>query len=86
MLYNLIAWIVFGFLVGAIARWLVPGPQPLGLLGTVGLGIVGSIIGGVVSRFLWGGGGLQPAGWIMSIVGAVVVLSVAVHYSRKPAA
>jgi uncharacterized membrane protein YeaQ/YmgE (transglycosylase-associated protein family) len=78
---------VFGLIVGAIARFLMPGRQNMGLLLTMGLGIVGSFVGGfIASLFSSGAGGLaNPAGWIMSTLGALVVLFV---YSRiaKPRA
>jgi uncharacterized membrane protein YeaQ/YmgE (transglycosylase-associated protein family) len=43
---GIIGWIVIGLIAGAIARWLMPGPDPMGWLGTIVLGIVGSLVGG----------------------------------------
>jgi uncharacterized membrane protein YeaQ/YmgE (transglycosylase-associated protein family) len=62
--------ILSSFVVGAIARWAVPGPDPMGFLGTVALGFIGSLLGGLLSYFLWGRGG----GIIFAIVGSVVAL------------
>jgi uncharacterized membrane protein YeaQ/YmgE (transglycosylase-associated protein family) len=78
MLYSILAWAVFGLIAGAIARFVLPGEQPMGTMMTMVLGIVGSFVGGGVSRLVFGGGeGLvQPSGWIMSILGAVIVLAV----------
>ena len=73
---GIIAWIVFGFIVGLIARAIVPGRQSMGLLMTTLLGIAGSIIGGLVASALWGGsaGQFQPSGFIGSVIGAIVLL------------
>jgi len=74
---SLLSWAVFGLVVGAIARFLYPGRQPMSLLMTMVLGIVGSFVGGFIS-YLFGydpqDGALQGAGWIMSILGAIIVV------------
>ncbi len=73
---GIIAWIVFGFFVGLIARAIVPGRQALGFVMTTVLGIAGSLVGGLVVSALAGGNaaGFTPAGFIGSILGAVVLL------------
>jgi uncharacterized membrane protein YeaQ/YmgE (transglycosylase-associated protein family) len=74
---TIISWAVFGLIVGLIARFLYPGPQPMSLLMTMLLGIVGSLLGGFIS---WGvgfhpeDGAFRGAGWIMSIVGSILVV------------
>jgi uncharacterized membrane protein YeaQ/YmgE (transglycosylase-associated protein family) len=75
-LFGIIGWCIFGLLVGAIARFLMPGRQHMGLLLTVALGIAGSFAGGFISAALFGGSEslVNPSGWIMSIVGALIVL------------
>jgi uncharacterized membrane protein YeaQ/YmgE (transglycosylase-associated protein family) len=74
---TIISWAVFGLIVGAIARMIYPGRQRMSLLMTMVLGIVGSMLGGFVS-WAFGydpnDGPLQGAGWIMSIIGAIVVV------------
>jgi uncharacterized membrane protein YeaQ/YmgE (transglycosylase-associated protein family) len=78
----LLRWLVFGLIVGAIARLILPGKQEMGWLMTIVLGIVGSFVGGAISWLVFGGGsdgGINPAGWLMSIVGAFIVVFV---YSR----
>jgi len=72
----IIVWAVFGLVVGAIARLIYPGRQAMGVLTTMLLGIVGSLLGGFVSWIFTGGPDqpYAPAGWIMSIIGAVVVV------------
>jgi uncharacterized membrane protein YeaQ/YmgE (transglycosylase-associated protein family) len=74
---SIIVWAAFGLIVGALARALYPGRQPLGLFGTMALGIVGSLVGGLISWAVAGGPGRGPfdgAGWIMSLVGALLVV------------
>ena len=77
MLLTIIGWLVFGLIVGFIARALVPGRDDIGVLRTVALGVLGSVLGGVLFGLLTVGfRGFQPAGWIGSVIGAVVVLVV----------
>ncbi|QDT04497.1 hypothetical protein K227x_28890 [Rubripirellula lacrimiformis] len=75
-MFWLIGWILFGFLVGLIARAMMPGVQSLGCLRTMGLGIAGSLVGGMIGYFLTGGSVIQSSGWIGSVIGAVVLLAV----------
>ncbi|HEY6957629.1 MAG TPA: GlsB/YeaQ/YmgE family stress response membrane protein [Candidatus Limnocylindria bacterium] len=72
---GLILFLIVGLIAGFIARWLVPGPDTMGWLGTMILGIIGSFVGGTLAALLFGGTlDVTPAGLIGSIVGAVVVL------------
>jgi uncharacterized membrane protein YeaQ/YmgE (transglycosylase-associated protein family) len=71
---SIIGWIVFGAVVGVIARFLMPGKDPMGWLMTILLGIAGSVIGGLLLGLLIGGRTTDPAGWIGSILGAVLLL------------
>ena len=71
----IIAWIVVGFIAGLIARLLVPGRDPLGIIGTILVGIAGSFVGGLLASLIFYHHlALRPSGWIGSIVGAIVVL------------
>jgi uncharacterized membrane protein YeaQ/YmgE (transglycosylase-associated protein family) len=76
MFCSLVGWAIFGLLVGGIARLAWPGRQAFGALGTLILGVAGSIVGGLLTYLLRGGPAhhYHPAGLLMSIVGAVVVL------------
>jgi uncharacterized membrane protein YeaQ/YmgE (transglycosylase-associated protein family) len=72
-----ISWAVFGLVIGLIARMLYPGRQPMGYIATMILGIIGSLLGGFISYVF----GFRPeeaafsgGGWIMSIVGALIVV------------
>ncbi len=76
MIFNIISWIVFGLIVGAIAKFLIPGADSHGILNTILLGIAGSFVGGFLGNLLFGGKGENAArygGWIMSIVGAIIL-------------
>ena len=71
----LISYVVIGFLAGAVARFLVPGRDPMGCLGTILLGVVGSFIGGFVWELIeFHRVELRPIGFIGSVLGAIVVL------------
>lgn len=76
---GIISWMFFGLLVGAIAKWLTPGRDPAGTVLTVTLGVAGSLLGGFIGRGL----GMYPdthgvyaAGFAMSVVGAMALLTV----------
>lgn len=71
---HLIGQIVFGLIVGVIAKLVMPGKDPGGILVTAIIGMVGALIGTFIGRLLWGGGHYS-AGWIMSILGAILVLA-----------
>ena len=76
-----ILWqLVIGLIVGVIARFLIPGKEAitggvLGLIITALIGIAGSFLGAFIARSLWGGADYK-VGWVMSIVGAVLLLLV----------
>ena len=74
---HVIWHIITGFVVGLIARALLPGGDQMGLIATTILGIVGSVVGGLAGRLInkpQPGAKFHPAGFIMSIIGAIVVL------------
>jgi uncharacterized membrane protein YeaQ/YmgE (transglycosylase-associated protein family) len=72
---GLIMFLLIGLVAGFIARALVPGPDPMGWLGTMVLGIVGSLVGGTLAALLFGGSlEVNAAGLIGSILGAIIVL------------
>ena len=71
---SIIGWILFGLIVGVVAKLIMPGPDPGGMIVTILLGIVGALIGGFIGRMLgWYGEG-DPVGFIMAVIGAIVVL------------
>lgn len=72
---EIIGFILFGLVVGVIAKFIMPGRDPGGILVTTGIGMVGALVGGLIGRYLLGRGDTYTAGWIMSIVGAVILLA-----------
>jgi uncharacterized membrane protein YeaQ/YmgE (transglycosylase-associated protein family) len=76
MIGSFIGWIVFGFIAGGIARWLHPGPENLGCVYTIVLGVAGSLTGGLIAWGLHlGARPFEPAGYILSIIGAIILLA-----------
>ena len=61
---------LFGLVVGALARLALPGPDPMGILATIGLGLAGSFVGGVVAHIFLGAGG----GIVFAVLGAILLL------------
>lgn len=73
---GIVGTIVVGLIVGALARFLLPGEQKMGWILTILLGIGGSLLAGFVGQAMgWYAAG-QGAGWIASVVGAIVLLAV----------
>ncbi|MGH7392391.1 MAG: GlsB/YeaQ/YmgE family stress response membrane protein [Candidatus Rokuibacteriota bacterium] len=72
---DILLWIVFGLVVGIVAKLIMPGRDPGGIIITIVLGIVGAVLGGWVGRLagLYREG--EAAGFIMAVIGAVVVLA-----------
>lgn len=77
MLLYLFGWIIYGLLVGTLAKYLHPGTdEPVGFLPTIGIGMAGSYIGGAVNWLLgFGGSPISSSGIIMGTLGGVVFLA-----------
>ena len=75
-MFGFVGWIVFGLIVGVIAKLLMPGRDPGGMIVTVLLGIAGALVGGFIGRAMGLYGPQDVAGMIMSVVGAIVLLFV----------
>ena len=80
-----LGWIVFGLVVGIVAKLLMPGKDPGGFIVTMLLGVVGAMIGGFLGRAFGFYGPNQAAGFLMSVVGAILVLFVYRKLSRRTA-
>ena len=75
---GVISWIVLGLIAGLLAKWIMPGKQAGGIIVTIGLGIVGAILGGYVST-LFGFGtvsGLNVGSILIAVVGSLLLLAV----------
>lgn len=73
-MFGLLGWMLFGAIVGAIAKLLMPGKDPGGFIVTVLLGIAGAMIGGFIGRALGWYGPNDGAGFFMSLLGAILLL------------
>jgi len=73
---GVIGWIIFGLIVGVVAKLIMPGRDPGGIIVTALLGIAGALLGGFLGRALGWYGPQDAAGFLMSIVGAVLLLFV----------
>jgi uncharacterized membrane protein YeaQ/YmgE (transglycosylase-associated protein family) len=80
-----IVWmIVVGFIVGLLARFFYPGAVAMGFWMTTLLGIGGSLVGGIISSFIFrsNDGKFHPAGWIMSIIGSLILLYAYLNFAK----
>lgn len=71
---GILSWILFGLVIGIIAKLLMPGRDPGGFIITILLGIAGALLGGFVGRTMGFYGENEGAGWLMSIAGAILLL------------
>lgn len=73
---NILSWLIVGLIAGALARLIMPGRDPMGLIATIVLGVIGSIVGGLVSMAIWRNNTsvFQGSGLLLSILGAIIVL------------
>lgn len=90
MIGFIITMLIVGAIAGFVARFLVPGPDPMGVVATIVLGIVGSFIGGFLGYVLFGKdldeGGFQPSGFVGAIIGAVIALLIYRAVTRRSGA
>ena len=77
-LMGILAWILLGLIAGALAKWIMPGPDPGGWIVTILIGIVGAVIGGFVGGALGLGGvdGLNIGSILIAVLGALILLFV----------
>ena len=71
----MLGWIIFGLIVGALAKLIMPGKDPGGIIITILLGIVGAILGGWIGRTVGLYGPDEPAGFFMAFLGAILLLA-----------
>ena len=80
-----VVWmIIVGFIVGALARFVYPGAIPMGFWMTALLGVGGSVVGGLISMVFFRSpdGRFHPAGWLLSIAGALILLYAYLNFAR----
>jgi len=82
---TIIGLVIIGLVAGFIARAVVPGKQNMSIGATILLGVVGSFVGGFLGRLIFhhGGGFVQPASWIGSIIGAIIVLIIYLQVRKR---
>ena len=71
---TVIGWIIFGLIIGALAKLVMPGRDPGGIIITMLIGIAGALLGGFIGRAIGLYGPNQAAGWVMSFIGAIILL------------
>jgi uncharacterized membrane protein YeaQ/YmgE (transglycosylase-associated protein family) len=72
---GILGWILFGLVVGALAKLVMPGKDPGGIIVTMLIGIAGAVLGGFIGRALGFYGEGEAAGFVMSFIGAVALLA-----------
>jgi len=82
---TVIGWIVFGLVVGALAKLVMPGRDPGGIIVTMLIGIAGAVLGGFLGRAMGLYGPGQAAGFLMSFLGAVILLMLYRMVARRRA-
>lgn len=82
---GIILWIVFGVLAGSVAKLLMPGPDRLGLVGTILVGVAGALAGGFLGSMIGAGGmtGFDFRSLLMAIIGSMAVLFCYRAYSMR---
>jgi uncharacterized membrane protein YeaQ/YmgE (transglycosylase-associated protein family) len=82
---GILGWILFGLVVGVIAKFLMPGRDPGGFIITIVLGIVGALVGGMLGRAVGWYGPNETAGFFMALLGAIVLLVLYRLFTRSHA-
>jgi uncharacterized membrane protein YeaQ/YmgE (transglycosylase-associated protein family) len=82
-MFGILGWIIFGLIAGFVAKLLMPGRDPGGFIVTILLGVAGAVLGGYIGKML----GLyregEPAGFLMSVVGAILLLAIYRMFMRS---
>jgi uncharacterized membrane protein YeaQ/YmgE (transglycosylase-associated protein family) len=71
---TILGSVLFGLLVGVVAKLLMPGKDPGGFLATIAIGIIGGVVGGLLGRLMGMYGEGDPVGFVMAVIGAIVLL------------
>jgi uncharacterized membrane protein YeaQ/YmgE (transglycosylase-associated protein family) len=81
---GILGWIIFGLIVGIVAKFLMPGRDPGGFIVTALLGMVGAVVGGYLGRAVGWYGPEDPVGFVMAVLGAIVLLAIYRLIARRP--
>jgi uncharacterized membrane protein YeaQ/YmgE (transglycosylase-associated protein family) len=81
---GIIGWIIFGLIVGIVAKFLMPGRDPGGFIVTILLGIVGAVVGGFLGRAVGWYGPDDPVGFVAAVLGAIILLLVYRMIAGRP--
>jgi uncharacterized membrane protein YeaQ/YmgE (transglycosylase-associated protein family) len=76
---GIIGWIVLGLIIGALAKLIMPGKDPGGIIVTILIGIVGSVLGGFIGKAIFGGGlggFFNLRTWVLGLVGSLILLGI----------
>jgi len=84
-MFGILGWILFGLIVGVLAKFLMPGRDPGGLIVTILLGIAGALVGGYLGRAMGWYGPEEPAGFIVATLGAILLLAIYRMAVKRPA-
>ena len=80
----MLGWIVFGLIVGALAKLVMPGRDPGGFIVTILLGIAGALLGGFLGRSLGWYGPTDSAGFLMALAGSILLLWIYRRFNTQP--
>jgi uncharacterized membrane protein YeaQ/YmgE (transglycosylase-associated protein family) len=78
---HIIGQILFGLVIGILAKLIMPGRDPGGIIVTALIGMAGAFLGSIVGRAMWGP--TYSAGWIMSFLGAILLLALYRIFARR---
>ena len=83
-MFSLVGMAIFGLIVGALAKLVMPGRDGGGIIITMLLGVAGAVLGGYLGRVMGMYGPGEGAGFIMATIGAVLLLFIYRHFSARP--
>jgi uncharacterized membrane protein YeaQ/YmgE (transglycosylase-associated protein family) len=82
-MFSLLGWVIYGLIVGSLARVLHPGDEPSGCLPTILIGVAGSYVGGVINWILGSGDPFSASGVVMGVIGGVIACYAYQYFQKK---
>ncbi|MCA9100449.1 MAG: GlsB/YeaQ/YmgE family stress response membrane protein [Pirellulales bacterium] len=82
---GILSWIVFGLIAGVLAKWIMPGADPGGIIVTILLGVIGAFVGGYVGTLLGLGtvSGFDVRSMFIAVLGAIILLALYRFFTKK---